>query len=86
MTALEQVEQLTQQAMNILLAEREQIDARLAQLGYGNNKTAPMKKRGRPTKEAISLSARPDTKEQADSLPISEPVSSIHPAVPLQLA
>jgi hypothetical protein len=35
--------------VNILLAEREQIDARLEQLGH--NKTAlPLKKRGRPAK------------------------------------
>ena len=59
MTALEQVEQLTRQAVAILLTERDAIDARLQQLGH--NKTAPMKKRGRPCKEAISLSAQPDT-------------------------
>ncbi|HMH13488.1 MAG TPA: hypothetical protein VK578_10305 [Edaphobacter sp.] len=47
MTALEQVEQLTQQAITILLAEREQIDKRLSQLGYGQVST-PAKRRGRP--------------------------------------
>jgi hypothetical protein len=44
MTALEQARQLQQQAIAILLAEREQIDTHLAQLGRG---TAIGKKRGR---------------------------------------
>jgi hypothetical protein len=45
MTALEQATELQAQAVQILLAEREQIDQRLAQLGYGG---APAKRRGRP--------------------------------------
>jgi hypothetical protein len=55
MTALEQANELQQQAVNILLAEREQIDARLVQLGYGDIKTTSGKRRGRPplVKEAI---------------------------------
>ena len=54
MTALEQVEQLTQQAVAILLAEREAIDARLAQLGHGDGQIK--KRRGRPPlPKALSL-------------------------------
>ena len=35
MTVLEQVAQLKQQAIELLLNEREQIDSELNQLGYG---------------------------------------------------
>ena len=54
-TALEQANALTDQAIELLLAEREQIDQRLAQL---QNKTALPKKRGRPkasTSEPVQL-------------------------------
>ena len=53
MTALEKAAELQDEAVNILLAEREQIDARLEQLGH--NKTASQKKRGRPCKVAMPL-------------------------------
>ena len=53
MTAIERVNELKEQAIAILLAEREEIDSHLAQLGYGKIKTAPMKKRGRPTKQLL---------------------------------
>lgn len=58
MTAIEQAHALQQQAIAILLAEREQIDAHLAQLGYSKEATLG-KKRGRPTKNAI----RPEAME-----------------------
>jgi hypothetical protein len=45
MTAIEKALELQQQAIAILLAERELIDAQLAQLGHGQGK-----KRGRPLK------------------------------------
>jgi hypothetical protein len=45
MTAIEQALALQKQAIEILLAEREQIDAHLSQLGHGQGK-----KRGRPAK------------------------------------
>jgi hypothetical protein len=45
MTAIEQAQHLQAQAIAILLAERERIDAHLAQLGYGQTP-----KRGRPRK------------------------------------
>jgi hypothetical protein len=70
MTALEQAAEFQQRAIDILLTEREQIDARLQQLGYGDNKTAPMKKRGRPLKDVTSISARPDTTEPVFPSPL----------------
>jgi hypothetical protein len=45
--AIERASELQQQAIAILLAERDQIDAHLAQLGYGKD-AAIGKKRGRP--------------------------------------
>lgn len=47
MTALEEASELQAKAVTILLAEREQIDQRLAQLGYGQASTH-VKRRGRP--------------------------------------
>lgn len=52
MTALEQVAQMKSQAITILLAEREQIDHELQQLGHGHEK-APSK-RGRKPKQIQS--------------------------------
>ena len=68
MTALEQATELQQRAVGILLAERDAIDARLQQLGYGEIKTALSKKRGRPCKEAMPLpSDASDTRTLPDS-------------------
>lgn len=64
MTAIEQAQALQQQAITILLAEREQIDAQLAQLGHGQEKAAPGKKRGRPVKQ-LSISDQLDTTQSA---------------------
>ena len=50
MNALEQADALQQQAIALLLAERQQIDDRLSQLGHGEIKTTLSKKRGRPAK------------------------------------
>jgi hypothetical protein len=52
MTAIEQARQLQQEAIAILLAEREQIDSHLAQLGHG---TAIGKKRGHPAKSPATM-------------------------------
>jgi hypothetical protein len=52
MTAIEQAQELQQQAVAILLAEREKIDTHLTQLGYGREMTRGTK-RGRPVKNAI---------------------------------
>jgi len=52
MTALEQVAQLKQQAVELLLAERDVIDAELSIL-QGEIKS-PAKKRGRPSKVIVS--------------------------------
>jgi hypothetical protein len=48
MTALDQAIELQNQAIAILLAEREAIDERLAQLGLGEIKVTTLKTRGRP--------------------------------------
>ena len=64
MTALEQADQLTQQAVEILLAARQEIEQRPTKLGYGEIKTASQKKRGRPCKEAISPVVLPCSSEQ----------------------
>jgi hypothetical protein len=54
MNTLEQVQQLKQQAISLLLSERQQIDSELASLGYDAEKnTTPNKKRGRPAKPVI---------------------------------
>lgn len=53
MTTLEQVAQLKQQAIDLLLNEREHIDSELNQLGYGQENAPSGKKRGRRPKAAI---------------------------------
>jgi hypothetical protein len=50
MTAIEQADELQRQAIALLLAERQQIDDRLAQLGHGDKKS-PVARRGRPPKQ-----------------------------------
>ena len=50
MTAREQAEELRRQAIDLLLKERDAIEAELNALGYGTEKTAPLKRRGRPRK------------------------------------
>ena len=62
MTALEKAAELQDEAVNILLAEREQIDARLEQLGYGDNKS-PAIKRGRPRKVIVEPSLNESSQE-----------------------
>ena len=72
MTILDQAEELRQQAIGLLLNEREQIDLRLNQLGY--EKAAPGKKRGRPPKlkEPLDPSCRSSTSDEVGtSLPSS---------------
>ena len=53
MTALEQVAQLKQQAIELLLNEREHIDSELNQLGYGQENAPTGKRRGRRPKAVI---------------------------------
>jgi hypothetical protein len=62
MTALNQALELQNQAIELLLNERNEIDHRLAQLGHGQQKTALPKKRGRKPKLSQQLS-QPDTTE-----------------------
>jgi hypothetical protein len=57
MTALEQVAQLKQQAIEVLLNEREQIDSELNQLGYGQENAPSGKRRGRKPKTVIESEA-----------------------------
>ena len=52
MNALEQAADLQQQAITLLLNERDKIDQRLAQLG--NGEFHPKKHRGRPKKSETS--------------------------------
>ena len=63
MTAIEQAQNLQQQAIAILLAEREQIDQHLVQLGHGDKKS-PASKRGRPAKVRPLLSSVPNDTTQ----------------------
>ncbi len=57
MTALEQVAHLKQQAIELLLSEREQIDSELNQLGYGQENAPSSKRRGRKPKAVIESEA-----------------------------
>ena len=62
MSALDQVAQLKQQAIELLINERDRIDAELNQLGYGQENAPSGKRRGRRPKgvmeqEALSLDA-----------------------------
>ena len=50
MTAREQAEELKRQAIDLLLKEREAIDAELKQLGYGQENATTPRRRGRPPK------------------------------------
>ncbi|MGD0796081.1 MAG: hypothetical protein ABR910_00025 [Acidobacteriaceae bacterium] len=69
MTALEQADALQHQAIALLLAERRQIDERLAQLGHGDEK-ASAARRGRPPKKPETLS---QSKTLSPALPLLEP-------------
>jgi hypothetical protein len=57
MTTLEQVAQLKQQAIELLLNERERIDSELNQLGYGQENAPSGKRRGRKPKVVIETEA-----------------------------
>lgn len=66
MTAREHAEELRQEAIKELLAERDAIDAQLKSLGYGQEMNAATKRRGRPPKRA-TLEAAPENDHQAGS-------------------
>lgn len=83
MNAIEQADQLQQQAVELLLAERQRIDDRLAQL-QGTKKDPDAKRRGRPSKQQLSF--RPDTNRPNESSLHSASASSIpnqFPALPV---
>ncbi len=67
MSAIDQASELTTQAIQILLAERQRIDDILKQLGHGQEKTTTMKRRGRPPKE-LSPTYLSDSSEEAPTL------------------
>ncbi len=73
MTPREQAEELKRQAIDLLLKERDAIEAELRILGYGQEKTAPQKRRGRPPKATLEADQRED--EQAESPAEAEPAS-----------
>lgn len=71
MTAIEQAQALQTQAIEILIAERDRIDAHLVQLGYGEIKS-PAVKRGRPAKvRPLSSSVHSDTIPPISTSPLS---------------
>lgn len=65
MNVLEEVAQLKGRAIELLIAERDRIDRELETLGH--EKTAPSKKRGRPSKQALP--------EQPSFLPETTPLA-----------
>ena len=71
MTAREQAEELKRQAIDLLLKEREAIDAELKMLGYGQENPTPQKRRGRPPKTALEAD-RED--HQAEAEPASRTI------------
>jgi hypothetical protein len=60
MTARDHAEELRQQAIKELLAEKNALDDQLALLGYGKETAAPPKKRGRPRKEPMQPTDQAD--------------------------
>lgn len=58
MSAIEQAEELRQQAIQLLLAEQEQLGKRLLQLGYDPENSPVGKRRGRRPKVAAEPDAQ----------------------------
>jgi hypothetical protein len=56
MTAREQAEELKQQAIDLLLKERNAIEAELKALGYCKENGVATKRRGRPPKATLEAS------------------------------
>ena len=71
MTAIEQADHLQQQAITLLLAERQQIDDRLSQLGHSSTTGVISKKRGRKPKQQAATS-----QVSLESSPHSQPYST----------
>jgi hypothetical protein len=65
MTAIEQAEDLRQQAIALLLDERGRIDAQLTTLGYGQEKAPLSKKRGRKPKIREEALERPSSHSES---------------------
>jgi hypothetical protein len=64
MTAREEAQQLRQEAIKKLLDERNAIDQELTLLGYGQEKDATKKRRGRPPKSGASPQNLDDLTQQ----------------------
>lgn len=73
MNAREQAERLREEAIRLLLAERDDIDAELKRFGYDQMKAAPSKRRGRPPKQALAVTDQDSAGETPSSVPISDP-------------
>jgi hypothetical protein len=73
MTAREQAEELKRQAIDLLLRERDTIEAELKALGYGKENSATVKRRGRPPK--VTPETDRGTEHQTDYQPEAEPAS-----------
>lgn len=69
MNAIDQAESLRQEAIAILVKERDEIDARLIQLGHGQEKAPTGKRRGRKPKIQAEALGQPashsETREPA---------------------
>jgi hypothetical protein len=72
MTAIEQAQQLRDQAIAILMAERDRIDAQLAQFGEIK---VPVTRRGRPPKQP-EISFHSETNQPVLSSPHSDSASN----------
>jgi hypothetical protein len=79
MTAREHAEELRQEAIKTLLAERDEIDVQLKQLGYAQEiKTASSgKRRGRPPKDGTPVPEIKQTPDDSDTTQSGSP--STHP-------
>ena len=85
MTAREHAEELRQEAIRTLIAERDAIDLQLKHLGYGQEKAAPTKRRGRPPKnQAEPQPSRSDMIQSASTSPQSGAASSTSHPIPHQ--
>jgi hypothetical protein len=73
MTAREQAEELRQQAIKTLLAEKQAIEQQLKLLGYGQEDGTTVKRRGRPPK--ATTEADPRESNQAERQAEGEPAS-----------
>lgn len=82
MTYTDQIAQLKQQAITILIEERDRIDTELSLLGHGKENPGE-KRRGRPPKQPSSV-VQPDTNRAGGSSTISNTVSDTPHQAPVR--